>query len=162
MGAAVDHVQHRHRERDRLVASEVEEERLARLRGGRLRGRQRDAENRIRAQTTLVGRAVELDQPLVDPALVGGVESTQGSGDLTPDVRDRLGDALPAPRLAAVAQLERLVDTGRGSGWHRGPAMRARLEHDVGLDGRIAARVEDLPGVNGGDRVQRSASLARS
>ena len=82
-------------------------------------------------------------------------------GDLALDVRDRLRHALAAVGLPAVAKLDGLVDAGRGAGRDRGPAERARLEPHVDLDGRIAARVEDLAGVDVGDGGH-SVSLARS
>jgi hypothetical protein len=47
VGAAVDHVQHRHRQRDRVGPSEVAVERDAVLDGRRLGHGERDAENRI-------------------------------------------------------------------------------------------------------------------
>ena len=43
-----------------------------------------------------------------------------------------------------------------------GAARGARLELDVDLDGRVAARVEDLPRVNELNRRHTPASLARS
>ena len=90
MGAAVDHVQHRHGQGRRLLAAEVAEEREPGIGGGRLRHGERDAENRVRAEPALVRRAVELDQPLVERALVGGVQAAHRLGDLAVDVADRL------------------------------------------------------------------------
>ena len=67
-------------------------------------------------------------------------------------VRDRRQDALAAVAgLVAVPQLDGLVDAGRGAGRDGGPAQRAVLRDDVDLDGGVAARVEDLPGVDPGD-----------
>ena len=80
--------------------------------------------------------------------LVGGVEPATAPGDLAVDVRDRLRDALAAVRVAAVAQLDGLELPRRRAGRHRGAAEGARLERDVDLDGRVAARVEDLAGVD--------------
>jgi len=80
--------------------------------------------------------------------LVEGVAPAHGLGDLAPDVRDRLPDALAAIGLAAVAELDRFVDTGRCSRGDRRPAERAGVQLHVDLDGRIAARVENLTGAD--------------
>ena len=47
-------------------------------------------------------------------------------------------------RLVAVAQLDRLVGAGGGARRDRRPAHGPVLEHDVDLDRRVAAAVEDL------------------
>ena len=60
--AAVEHVHHRDRQHVRRLAAEVAPQRQVLLGGGRARGRERDAEDRVRAQARLVRRAVELDQ----------------------------------------------------------------------------------------------------
>ena len=71
-------------------------------------------------------------------------------------------DALAAPRRAAVAQLRRLELAGRRAGRHRGAAEGARAQRDLGLDGGVAARVEDLAGVDAFDLTQGFApSLGR-
>ena len=87
----------------------------------------------------------------VEGALLGGAGARQRRGDLAVDVGDRLRDALAGPGVAAVAQLDRLELAGRGARGDRGEAARAGLERDLDLDGRVAARVEDLARVDGGD-----------
>ena len=163
MGAAVEHVHHRHRQQRRLAAAvelgEVAVERLAGVGRGRLGRRQRDAEHRVGAEAALVRGAVELDHRLVEGALLGGAGAGQRRGDLAVDVGDGAGDALAGPGVAAVAQLDRLELAGRGAGGHRGEAAGARLERDLDLDGRVAARVEDLARVDGGDGAHGRASL---
>ena len=77
MHAAVDHVHHRHRQHPSLLAAEVAEERDARLRGRRLRRRERDAEHGVRAEAALVRRPVELDQQPVEAGLVGCVAAAR-------------------------------------------------------------------------------------
>ena len=87
----------------------------------------------------------------------------QRRGDLAVDVGDRPRDALAGPGVAAVAQLDRLELAGRGARGHRGQAARAGLERDLDLDRRVAARVEDLAGVDGGDRAHgRRAVYSRA
>src|SRR5581483_10234852 len=97
----------------------------------------------------------------VEPLLVGRVVPANGVGDLAADVRDRARDALPTVLGPAVAQLDRLVHARRGAGGDGGAAERARLEAYVDLDGRVAARVEDLAGADIGDRCH-PCSFARS
>jgi hypothetical protein len=113
-----------------------------------VRGGERDAEDRVGAKARLVGRAVELDERLVETGLVGRVAPAHGVGDLAVDVGDRLGDALAAVGHAAVAQLGGLELPGRGAAGHRGAPGRPRAQHQLDLDGRVAAAVEDLAGVD--------------
>ena len=102
--AAVDHVHHRHGQRLGLLAADVPEERHARVVGGRLRRRERDAEDRVRAEAPLVRRPVELDEPLVDGALVGGVHAAHRCAELAAHVLDRAADALAAACLASPSR----------------------------------------------------------
>ena len=51
-------------------------------------------------------------------------------------------------RLVAIAQLDRFMRAGRCARGHRGPAERAVFEHDIDFDSGVAARIEDLAGVN--------------
>ena len=144
-----------------VVAAEVAVERDAGLRGGGLGRRERDAEDRVRAETALVRRAVGVDQRGVDRGLVGGVETGDGLAQRAVHVRDGPGDALAAPRGAAVAQLDRLVHAGRGARRDDRRSGGAGLEPDVDLDGRVPARVEHLPPAHVGD-PGHTVSFARS
>ena len=73
---------------------------------------------------------------------------TGSSGNLAVDVPDRFANALPAvARLVTVAQLERLALARRRAGRHRRPPGRAVAERHVHFHRRIAARIQDLPGV---------------
>ena len=77
----------------------------------------------------------------------------QPSAIVVVDVLDGLEHALAAVALlVAVAQLQGLVRAGGGAGGHRGAAQGAVLEHDLDLDGRVAARIEDLPAQDMDDR----------
>ena len=64
--AAVDHVHHRRRQHVRVRAAEVAVERLAGAVGRRARDGERDAEDGVRAERVLVGRAVEVEQRAID------------------------------------------------------------------------------------------------
>ncbi len=163
---AVDHVHHRHGQ-DRGIrwfirrgSGEKGPERLARVGRRRLRGRERDAEDRIRPEPALVGGAVELDEQAVEARLVGGVHAANALRDLAVHVRHSPAHALAAPGGLAVAELDRLVDARRCSRGNRRPPGGARLELDVDLDGRVAARVEDEPAADTGDAAQLTPSLA--
>jgi hypothetical protein len=60
--------------------------------GGRLRRRERDAEDGIRPEPRLVARPVELDQRSVERTLVVRIEAADGLRDLALDVPDGLQD----------------------------------------------------------------------
>ena len=124
---------------------DVAVERLAARRGGRLRDAKRYAEDRVGAEPALVGRAVERNQRLVDFHLLLGVHAADRVEDLAGDGGNRLLDALAeVARLVAIAQLDRLVRSGRGARGHGRAAVGSVLQHDIDLDGRIAARIEDF------------------
>jgi hypothetical protein len=90
-----------------------------RFRGGGSCGRERRAEDRVRAQAALVRRPVEADQRFVEGALVVGVHAEQKVCDLTVDVRDGASDALAQPAVpVAVPQLHGLVLPSRRAGRH--------------------------------------------
>ena len=147
--AAVDDVHHRHRQRPRLGAAEPAVERHARLRGRRLRGRERDAEDRVRAEPPLFGvpSSSIIARSTARWSAASSPRTAPASSPL--DVRDRLRHALAAVGgLAAVAQLDGLELPGRSAGRNGRAAERAGLEPHVDLDGRVAARVEDLAGVD--------------
>src|SRR5690606_5938439 len=121
------------------------------LRGG-LRDRERDAQDRVRAELALVGRAVEVDEDLVDVALLGHVEADELGGDVVLHGLDRAFDTLAeGPRGVAVATLDGLEGTGRRARGDCCASERAVVERDLDLDGRVAARVEDLAGAYGLD-----------
>src|ERR1041384_4340801 len=77
--------------------------------------RERDAEDRIRAEAALVRRSVEVDERAVERLLMV-LRAGDRLRDLAVHVRHRLPDALAAPLGAAVAQLDRLVHAGRRAG----------------------------------------------
>ena len=162
--AAVDDVQHRHRQDVRLRAADPAVERHACGRGGRLRSGERRAEDRVRAEARLVLGAVERDERGVDRALIGGVEPDQSRRDLRAHVVDRLPYALAEPRAGiAVAKLDRLELAGRGTRRHSGAPDLARVDLDLHLDRRVPSRVENLPRPNRSDLgAHRIASFAAS
>ena len=65
--------------------------------------------------------------------------------------------------LIAIAKLDRLVCAGRGARWNSGATARAASQRDVHLNGRVAARVENLARVDRGDAVAHArVSLSSS
>jgi hypothetical protein len=118
----------------------------------RARRRHRHREHRVGAQLGLRLGAVERDHRAVDGHLLGHVEPDELRLDELHHAVHRLAHALPEVALGvAVPQLVGLVLAGRRAARHRGAAVRAVLEDDIGLDGRIAARVKDLTGLDGDD-----------
>ena len=144
------------------LAAEVAVQRQALLGGGGARGGQRDAEDRVGAEARLVRRAVELDQRAVEARLVERVEADERLGDLAVDVADRLRDALAAPGVAAVAQLDRLELAGRRAGRDRG-AARARRSAARPRPRRSGCRASRGSGGRGRSRSgSRSAPRSRA
>ncbi len=144
----------------RVLAAEVAEERHVGVGGSRLRRRERNAEDRVGAEPSLVRRPVELDQCAVEVLLVGHVGAADRLRDLAVDVCDRGRDALAAPLGAAVAKLDRLVHAGRGArGDDRPPALAG---DDLHLDRGIPTRVQHLPRVHLGDAAHSVLSFAWS
>src|SRR5215813_12593374 len=120
--------------------------------GGRgLGDRERDPEDGVSAEAAFVWRAVERNERLVDLGLRLGVHAADGIENLAVDGVDRLAHPLAEIALATVAQFDRLVRPSRGSRRHGGAALGPVFEHDVDLDRRIAAAVEDLAADDVGD-----------
>ena len=62
MRAAIQDIHHRHRQNLRVGAAEITEERNTAGSRGRVRGGERDAEERVGAELLFVRRSIELDQ----------------------------------------------------------------------------------------------------
>ena len=147
--AAVEHVHHRNGQRFGVHAADVAVQRQTERLGARLRHGERYAEHRVRAETGLVRRAVELDEELVDIRLVERVETVERLGDLAVDVFHRRLHALAEiAGLVSVAQLAGLVNAGGRAGRHGRAAYDAVIERHLHLDRGVAAGVEDLSAEN--------------
>ena len=114
--------------------------------GGGTGDGQRDAEDGVGAEATLVVSSVGVEHGPVDGALVEGVEAENGPGEFGIDVGDGGGDTLAGPSVAAVTQLDGLVPAGRGTARDDCPAGCATLEEHLGLERGVATGVEDLTG----------------
>ena len=88
--AAVEDVHHRHRQRARVRSAQIAVERQSRRLGRGSGDRQRDAEDRVRAEPSLVRRAVELAHRAIDADLVERVEPDDRFGEVFVDVLDRV------------------------------------------------------------------------
>lgn len=85
----------------------------------------------------------------IDGALIESVEAHDGVSALVVDVLDGLRNALAqVAALVAIAQLAGLKGAGRSTRRHHRAAKAAVLEHDLDLDGGIAAAVEHLATVD--------------
>ena len=147
--AAIDDVHHRHRQGPRCRAADIAVERQLVGSRCRLGGGERHAENGIGTEAALVGRAVESDHGFVDLDLGFGVHAAERVEEFAVDRFDRAAHALAEiALLVAVAELDRLVRSGRGAGRHGGAAARAVGQNDVDLHGRIAAAVENFAADN--------------
>ena len=82
--AAVDDVGHRHRQNFRVRAAEVFEQRQADRVGGGFGVRERDGENRVRAELGFRFRAVELEHDAVNGQLVERVNADRTSAESCP------------------------------------------------------------------------------
>src|SRR5690606_24002555 len=112
------------------VAVQVE---VGGLRGGARHG-QRDAQDGIGAEPSLVGGAVDLYELQVDDPLLGRVETDQRGADL---VQHRLHGVLRALAAVAlcvtVAELHGLVFAGGGARGNGGAGQRPVLQRDLDL-----------------------------
>ena len=153
VGAAVEDIEERDRQTVGVEAAERPVEREAVVVGGGAGDRQRDREDRVRAQPGAVLRPVEFDEQFVERGLALGVLAHEFRGDPVFYGADRFPDALPPVALrVAVPALHRLVRPGGGAGGGRGPPEGAAVQPDLGLHRREAARVEDFAGADPGDQ----------
>src|SRR6185369_4838452 len=85
-----------------------------------LRRRKADAKDRIRPESALVRRPVEVDQRTVELRLLFGVEADDRVRDLAIDRLNGLLDTLSAPAApVAIAKLDGFVSTSRCTRRHR-------------------------------------------
>src|SRR5262249_45385500 len=123
------------------------------------RDRHRDTEDRVGAELRLVRGPIGVPEDLVDLGLIERVEADDGRAERLGDVVDRLHDPLAeVTLLVPVAELDRLVLTGRRSARNGGaPATARRLDFD--LDRGVASGVQDFARGDGGDLAHDGSSL---
>ncbi len=163
MCAAVDDVQHRHRQHDRVVSTEPAEEGDAGVCRRGLGDGQRHAEQRVGSEVALVRRAVQLQEARVQRRLVGSIQPFDCRPDHLDHVLDGTQDALASEHVrVAVTQLDGLVHARRRAGGNRRAPERAGGQRDVDLYCGVAARVEDLPRPDTLDGAHASSAFAAS
>src|SRR5699024_1708262 len=81
----------------------------------------------------------------VDEPLLAGLEAEHARHEVVLDGAHGVLDALAeVALLVAVTALDRLEGPGGRPARHRRAGDRAVVERDLDLDGRVAARIEDL------------------
>ena len=149
MHAAVEDVHHGRGQQVSVDAAQVLVQRQARRLGSGAGNGQRHAQDGVGTELGLVGGTVRGNQRGIDGALVEGVEAHDGVSALVVDVLDGLRDALAqVAALVAIAQLASFESAGRSARRHHRAAEAAVLEHDLDLDGGVAAAVEHLATVD--------------
>ena len=149
MHTAVKDVHHRRGQQVGVDAAQVLVQRQARRLGSGAGDGQRHAQDGVGTELGLVGGTVRGNQRGIDGALVEGVEAHDGVSALVVDVLDGPKDALAQiAALVAITQLAGLKGAGRSTRRHHCAAKAAVLEHDLDLDGGIAAAVEHLATVD--------------
>ena len=149
MHAAVEDIHHRCGQQVGVDAAQVLVQRQARRLGSGAGNSQRHARDGVGTELGLVGSTVRGNQRGIDGALVEGIEAHDGVSALVVDVLDGLRNALAqVAALVAIAQLAGLKGAGRSTRRHHCAAKAAVLEHDLDLDGGIAAAVEHLATVD--------------
>ena len=113
----------------------------------------RNSEQCIGAEAALVLGTVQVDQAAIQSFLVRRINAFQCRGDGAIDVGHRVLHALAqVAGLVAIAQLHRFLAAGGSAGWHRGAAERTVGQRHFGFKRGVAAAVEDLAGVDAGNR----------
>ena len=145
MGAAVQHVELRHRQHHRPFVAETAIQRQALDHCGCVTARQAHREDGVGTEVRLVRRAVKRDHPRVERRLVHDIEPHQLRTDHADHVGECVAHALAAVALwVAIAKLDGLVDPRAGAAGHPRASLDTARECHHRLERRVAARVEDL------------------
>ena len=159
MGAAVDNVHHRHRQKPCLGAADVAIQRQFRFLGRGLGDRQADPEDGVGTKATLVGSPVQIDHGLIDLYLVDSLHTGDGVKDLAVDGSNGLGNTLSSIAAhVAVAQFNGFVNTGGSARRHGGPSPGAGFQGHIDLYRGIATAIQDLArgNVNDGSHLVKA------
>ena len=149
MHATVEDIHHGRGQQVGVDAAQVLVQRQARRLCRSAGNGQRHTQNGVGAELGLVGRTVGGNQRGIDGALVEGIETHDGIGALVVDMLDGLRNALAqVATLVAIAQLTCLKGAGRSARRHHRATEAAILEHDLDLDGGVAAAVKHLTTVD--------------
>ena len=144
--AAVENVHHWHRQYVCIRATDVAVQRQCSGLCSGLGCGNGNAQDSVSAELGLVIGTVQLNQCLVNEALVVGFEASNFVGNLLVDVLNSLQNTLTLVALATVAQLVSLVHTGRSTGRNAGNTAGAVVKEDLGLDGWVATGIKNFAG----------------
>ena len=148
MSTAVQDVHHRNGQSLSIAAADVVVQRQAQSLSCSLCNCQRYAQDSVRAQTGLVGGAIQIDHSLVDCLLIQSVHADDLLSDLAVNSVNSLQHALThVALLVAITQLASLEDTGGCAGRNSCTAHECAgisLNVNLNLNGGVAARVQDL------------------
>ena len=112
---------------------------------GRPCNREGDAQNRVGAKTRLVRCPVKLAQLFVQRLLVVGIESVNGSLNLTVHMVPRIQNAFASvSRLIAVTKFDSFTLAGGCTGWNFCRRLYAVRQSRCDRKGWIASGVEDF------------------
>ena len=110
-----------------------------------MRGGEGNSKDGIGAKSGLVEGSIKLDHNLINFGGVFGIEAKDGFGDFPVDVGDGFKNAFSAEfTLIVVPKLDGFATSGGSSRWGRGSSDRSVGEANLGFDGRIATRIDDL------------------
>src|SRR6202795_4672512 len=156
MRTAGEDVHHRSRHHARCRSAQVPIQGQGASVRGSPRRRHRNSQNRVRSQPSLVGRAIQLDQPGVERALGGGVNSGEGFRNLAVNIGNCLQNALAEVLcLVTITQFDSLVLTRRRATRHDVPRTGAAIQKNFSFNGRIATRVKHLASTDIGNTAKR-------
>jgi len=154
VGATVNDVERGNGEDQILVAGELGNvlvEGNALLSGTSLADGHRDGEDGVGTKLALVVSAIKGLHGIVNGDLVDRVHANNAAGNdgvnVVNGLEDRLAKVLG---LVAITKLNSLMDTSGGTGGDSGPE-HTLVGVDIGLDGRVTAGINDLPGDDLGD-----------
>ena len=137
--APVEDVHHGHRQPASSASAQIAVERKRRGSCGGPGNGHGHSQDRVGPELALVGRPVQFDHQAVDLALARGIKAHHARRDDLIDIRHRVANAFSAVALRiAVAELDRLVFTGRRSRWDRRGGGRPAVQGDKGPQRRVS------------------------
>jgi hypothetical protein len=109
-----------------------------------VRDGERDSEDGVGADLGLVVRAIEVQHCLVHQSLFACLVPDELRPELVDHAQYSLANALSSVASITVPQLDRLEGARRRTRGNSGPTLRAVIQDDFDLDGRVAAGIQNL------------------
>src|SRR4029077_14435911 len=120
--------------------------------GRSARGSHGNGKDRVGPEAGFRRRAIQRNHFVIQGTLVGRVGTDNGLCDFRIDVGYRLEHSLAKIfGFVSVAEFQRFVFAGGSARGNGGAAESATLAQPVAFNGGIAARIEDLAGMNASD-----------